>query len=79
MSCGVVPICTAVGGIPDVIVDGETGFLSDLSLESYKSKIIEYLNSDIDKSYLIQNYKAKYSMEKCAEEYLEVYTEKQVL
>lgn len=79
MSCGVVPICTAVGGIPDVIADGETGFLSDLSVESYISKIIEFLNSDIDKDSLIQNYMAKYSMEKCAEEYMDLYNEKHVL
>ncbi len=79
MSCGVVPICTAVGGIPDVVIDGETGFLSDLSLDSYISKIMEFLNSDIDKDSLIQCYKTKYSMEKCAEEYMKVYTESSAL
>lgn len=27
MSCGLVPVCTAVGTIPDTLADGETGFL----------------------------------------------------
>lgn len=29
MACGVVPVCTRVGGMPDVLTDGETGFLFD--------------------------------------------------
>ena len=31
MQYGVVPICTAVGGTPELIIDGETGFLLDNS------------------------------------------------
>jgi len=27
MACGVVPVATRVGGVPELIVDGETGFL----------------------------------------------------
>lgn len=27
MACGTVPVATPVGGVPDIIVDGETGFL----------------------------------------------------
>lgn len=44
MACGTIPICTPVGGIPDVIKDYKTGFiLSDNSVDSIKAKIQEIL------------------------------------
>jgi glycosyltransferase involved in cell wall biosynthesis len=47
MSVGSVPICTPVGGIPDVISSGYNGFVSkSVSVQDYKDAILEYINLD---------------------------------
>lgn len=46
-SVGCVPICTAVGGIKEMISHGVTGFLSkDLSKDAYELAILEFLQCD---------------------------------
>ncbi len=45
MACGAIVLATPVGGIPDVIKDGETGFImEDNSLECIAENIIRVLN-----------------------------------
>lgn len=73
MSLGVTPICTAVGGVPDVITDGVTGFLSEVNIDSYTKALRKYLSTSLDKQAIINEYNEKYSMKCCALRYLETY------
>lgn len=80
MSCGVIPICTAVGGITDLVNEGKTGFLSDnLSVESYMRAIDRFLKqTEVDKDTMKHNCKElalQYSMEECANKYEALYEE----
>lgn len=74
LACGLIPICTAVGGIIDMVDDGNNGFLSyDLTTKSYIEAIERFLalsHADID----IIKQKCKdaaqqYSIERCAAQY----------
>lgn len=74
LAYGVTPICTAVGGIPDVIIDGKSGYLSaDLTVGSFVSTIKRALARPISSADLIAIYENKYSMKTCAAKYLELY------
>lgn len=73
MSLGVTPICTAVGGVPDVITDGVSGFLSEVNIDSYTKAVHRYLSTPLDKQTVINEYNEKYSMKRCALRYLEAY------
>jgi N-acetyl-alpha-D-glucosaminyl L-malate synthase BshA len=45
MACEVVPICTNVGGVPEVVDDGETGFLADVGdVDTMSARAIEILS-----------------------------------
>ncbi len=75
LSCGCVPICTAVGGITDVIEDKVEGYLSDLSVDSYFSAIKAFMNRPnyINKETLKIHCKSNYSMKQCTDKYLQIY------
>ena len=74
LSAGVTPICTPVGGIPDVVREGVTGYLSDdISVPSYLSAIHRFFEHKIDSQLLKRHFKAHFSMLACAEKYLDVY------
>lgn len=74
LSAGVTPICTPAGGIPDVIQEGETGYLSkDFSLPSYLEAIHKFLDKKLDPERLKQHFSKNYSMNVCMEKYLMVY------
>lgn len=74
LSCGLTPICTPVGGIPDVIKNGINGYLSiDLSIEGYVRSIMNFLDRPIDKDTLVSNYMEEYSIQQCAKKYEEIY------
>ena len=76
LSYGVTPICTPVGGIPDVIEHGKTGYLSkDLETASYVKTIEYFINHPLDKTDLINHYKANYSIETCTDKYVKVFEE----
>ena len=79
LSCGLIPICTAVGGISDMIEDGKMGFLSkDLSVESYVKAIERYLLLSQDEiaemKLRCQKRSEEYSIEACAEKYEELFS-----
>jgi len=73
MACGTPVLATPVGGVPDVIKDGETGFiLEDNSPECIAENIIRVLNSpNLDK--IVKNarklIKEKYTYEAAVERY----------
>lgn len=76
LACGVTPICTSVGGIPDVITDGVNGYLSyDVSIESYMEAIERYdsANNEIKRSDLTNYFREKYSIDSCVTHYLMIY------
>lgn len=78
LSCGCYPICTAVGGIPDVIQDESVGILSkDISVASYKDAILKYVNKrgKVDRKVLQEHFQNHFSMQKCASAYLKLYSE----
>ena len=73
MACGVVPICTRVGGIPDVIENGKTGIMSEVDFVAYTDALKKIFSSSIDRNLLVETYKQRFSMEACAGKYMEVY------
>lgn len=76
IACGVVPVCTRVGGVPDVITDGQTGYLCDsLDVEEYVRTLRRSLSGSISKENLIDRFMELYSMRKCAENYIRLYHE----
>lgn len=74
MSAGVTPICTPAGGIPDVIEEGVTGYLAeDGSLTSYLSAVHRFLECRLDSETLKKHFANHFSMQACAEKYVEIY------
>lgn len=76
LSCGCKPICTPVGGIPNIITDGVTGYLSkDVSFMEYKNAVLRFLNNpiEISKNKLIEHFKNHFSIEECTRHYLEIF------
>lgn len=74
IQCGLTPICTPVGGNPDVVIDGKTGYLSaDLSQEAYLYAIHRYLDHPLDKAAQKQYFKENFSMETCCAKYVALY------
>ena len=83
LGVGAVPICTPVGGIVDVIKDGENGFLaSDLSEESVYNAFKRFLHTSPEEMQniidnVIKSY-APFTMSECASRYLELFTGKAI-
>ena len=47
MACGVVPVATRVGGVPELITHGEDGFLEDVGdIEAQAARVVELLSDD---------------------------------
>jgi glycosyltransferase involved in cell wall biosynthesis len=78
MSAGVVPICTPVGGLLDIIKP-EIGFLSaDLTTESYLAVLKAFLHSDVAsieklKANCRAVYQNEFSIQSCAAKYDKLY------
>jgi glycogen synthase len=81
LAVGCVPICSPVGGIVNVIQNGENGILSkSSSFEDYLETMKDYLNLTLsDIAALNKNAKESfdpYNITKTAKHYLEYYREK---
>ncbi|HEX5153330.1 MAG TPA: glycosyltransferase family 4 protein [Parafilimonas sp.] len=78
LSAGVIPVCTPVGGIVNVITK-DTGFLSDgFSKEAYLGALKLYLNTSESNRMRLQDngkklYNGKFSMHACASAYDNLY------
>ncbi|WLR56568.1 N-acetyl-alpha-D-glucosaminyl L-malate synthase BshA [Mesobacillus subterraneus] len=78
MACGVPCIGTNVGGIPEVIVDGKTGYICELGhIEEITEKAIELLsNPEIHKQFAensIERAEKSFSAEQIVSEYESIY------
>lgn len=74
LSCGLLPVCTPAGGIPDMIEDGVTGYLSKgFSSESFAVAMKRSLSDPIDKDVLKAHFRDRFSISRCASAYAEVY------
>lgn len=74
MSVGVIPICTPVGGMKNVINHGVNGFLSTaVGVDEFLTALQSAMDKFIDKNVIINSYKRYYSMEKCAKRYVELF------
>lgn len=76
MACKVIPICTPVGGIPNVIKDGITGYLSpNCEKTSYENTVLRAINDKdkIDRHILFEEYMQRFSMKECVNKYYNVY------
>lgn len=74
LGCGAAPICTPAGGIPDMIKDGETGYLSeDFSTEAYLKALHAFITKPLDRDRLMRHYQEHFTMDICAERYLNLY------
>lgn len=81
LSVGVIPICTPAGGTVNIVKE-DIGFLSkEINYNAFLEALKKYLQTDkskIDtmKANGIQLYRKEFSMESCAERYIELYHQK---
>ena len=81
LSVGCIPICSPVGGIPEVINNGEDGFLSsDPSEEAYYNVLCRFLQCTETDMYRIKmnclESFQKYRITEVAKSYINVYQTK---
>lgn len=75
-ACGCIPICTPVGGLINIIKNGETGYISkSVSEDDYYISVRSYLeNKDqIKKTEMIRYYNSRFSIEECVKKYVYLY------
>ncbi|HAQ07720.1 MAG TPA: N-acetyl-alpha-D-glucosaminyl L-malate synthase BshA [Bacillus bacterium] len=80
MACGVPCIGTNVGGIPEVIVDGETGYICELgNIKGITEKAIEILSQpaihQLFSANSVERAEARFSAEQIVTEYEDIYYE----
>ena len=82
MSMGTIAVCTPAGGIPDVIEDGKTGYLSSsFTGDSYVGALRRALaasgeqNEEMRRT-MTRLFRDRYSIEHCAKRYLDAYATK---
>ncbi len=76
LSCGIIPVCTPAGGIPDVIKDETLGYLAkDFSEEGLREAVFKCIGNieKFDRSNLVNNFVNCYSIEICAKKYITLY------
>lgn len=74
MSVGILPVCTAVGGIPDVVKEGITGYLSsELTQECYVATLERAVAVPLPPEVIKSTFEHTYSIAKCADAYISLY------
>lgn len=79
LAMGAIPVCTPVGGIPNVVHDGYNGFLSkDISDDAFYLAMKRFLDADFIalkrmSDNAVSSF-APYSMKVCAEKYISFYS-----
>ena len=76
LASGCVPVVTPVGGLKNVVINGETGYLAkSLSEDDYYMSVSEYLDNvgKISREKLVKYYRDNFSIEECARRYVELY------
>jgi glycosyltransferase involved in cell wall biosynthesis len=78
MSLGIPTVSTPVGGIPDVVINAKSGYLSkDMSVDAYKEALKNIiLNESIDKEKLISSFQQHYTIERSTTQYMNLYKQK---
>lgn len=82
MACGCIPVCTAVGGIPDVITDGKNGYLSPEPEYNILLNLLEKIifnDGKIKRDDIIKYYVENYDSSIFAGKYLDLFQLKQAL
>lgn len=76
LSYGVTPVCTAVGGIKDILTDSKNAYLcNSLNPNEYADTVERFLKSPIDANLLKEYYSQRFSMSECVDKYLKIYTD----
>ena len=78
LSCGVIPICTPAGGIPDVITEEALGYVSrDFTKDEYFKSLSKCLLNieNFDRTHLVKYFDLNFSIRNCANNYLMCYLE----
>lgn len=77
LSASCMPVCTTVGGIPELVQEGITGFLCpDFQVDSFRQALERALFSPDAKAIKRRGYElfeSKYSIQTCAENYARIY------
>ena len=74
LACGATPVCTPVGGIPDVVKEGRTGYLSDgTEGKDYLAALHRFLDHPLPRKALEQYFEENFSMKRCCSAYLNFY------
>lgn len=73
MACGVIPICTNVGGMPDVVRDGVNGYLSEVSIRAYIDCVERYKSGQVTALDAMDSFNERFSMRNCAAAYFDIY------
>ena len=82
LSVGAIPLCTPVGGMPDLVEHSVTGFLShDVTSESYYELLNDFQSRSTDelselKKKCIESFNDRFDIATCSEKYLNYYNEK---
>lgn len=77
LSLGCIPICTAVGGIKDMIVDGKTGFLCEVLDTGYYAETIQRAlnaeNKEIIRNNCIKSFNDRYHISITGKNYMNMF------
>lgn len=74
LSFGLTPVCTPAGGIKDIVIDGETGYLSKgFSAQEYADALVRCREALLDTGKLKKYFADNFSIKKCMEKYMALY------